>query len=304
VSWKAAIGWGLGAAAIAGCVLLYRACDAARTGDPASATLVDGKDGPELLVMNVLEDDDSADQSQVTAIDARTGATLGSRRFDQSSGSCWDAVPGRLWCDFGRLALHDARTLETVLAFDDAVAHAQLGRPMSDQWATDGAHAWLQLDDGRVARLDAATLAVAIDDAPPDHANMTTSAQASNNVETTSEIDLRGKHWQIDGTTRAPIVKGGPLFLTPHFVLAGNEPLLVDGDPVILYSTSLDQSRDRPQLARISDSGAAVWSVELGGEVQLVAHVADSIVVATGATDHRALAIDARTGAVRWSYSQ
>jgi hypothetical protein len=302
VNWKAAVGWVLGAAAIGGFVLLYERCDAERVGDPTSATLLDGKDGPEVLLVNLLSNDEDPDTTQATVLDARTGAVIGGRRLDRGGAeSCWNATPGRVWCDFGRLAVHDARTLDTVLAFDDAIAKGQLGHSM-DSYSTSGAGAWMQLDDGRVAHLDASTLAVDVVDRAPDGAS--NNHGASESVETSSSIDIGGAHWTIDGGPRVAIVKGGPQFLQPRFVLANNEPLVVERDPLILYSTSLDSQRDRAQLARIGSNGAAVWSVDLGGNVEMIAHAGDDLIIATGATDHRALAIDSRTGATRWTYSQ
>src|SRR5205823_4629920 len=83
------------------------------------------------------------------------------------------------------------------------IASARLGRPMRDQYKTDGAQAWMQLDDGRVARVDATTLAAAIDETPPDHGRLSMTIGVSRDIETGTEIDLGGARWRIGTGPRA-----------------------------------------------------------------------------------------------------
>lgn len=106
------------------------------------------------------------DRTRVTVVDVATGARVAQHLFDAGNG-CVPASPGRVWCDLGALALHDARTFARLARADALVAKAGLGRLVGQRWRVDGATATWALDDGRAALVDAATLAARVTDRVP-----------------------------------------------------------------------------------------------------------------------------------------
>lgn len=278
------------------------------------------------------------ERTRLTAVDPANGTKLATELLE-GRGGCQGASPGRLWCDAGGLAIYDARRLTALARLDDAIQKAALGRPVPGQWRAEGPRAFQLLDDGRVAALDAETLAVTRQDAvpralqrdalsgrPPSPGKI--SFQSLGSLCGAGAAVLRGlggapldpaellppgrgrkaqrprrpaapPRWAVQRGEgdRARLAKG-PVVSADSFLRP--QPLGEDDPPLFLHHSSLDPSRDALRLSRLSPDGATAWTVELGEDACEEILVGESWIVTTTSARRRALAVDPRSGALRW----
>lgn len=258
-------------------------------------------------------------RARVTVLDQATGATVARHLFDDVGG-CQAAGPGRMWCDLGPLAVHDARTLARLAPVDERITAAGLGRPLPGRWLLDGGTATWALDDGRAALVDAATLTASPADRVPAallphpltgqppppaaiRAPLTCDETAAARWSGTPTVTDGDATWAVEdrGGRAALRRKGGPApsttFLRPTLLA------VVAGAPLFLHHASLEAGRDAVSVSRLGPDGGAAWTVELRGQC-LGWHVdGTTLLVVSDRADRRALAIDGATGAVRWTWS-
>jgi len=248
-------------------------------------------------------------RTRVTIVALATGKQIAQQLVEDLDG-CRPASPGRLWCDLdGRLTLHDASTFVVLRSAEDTIAKAGLGRPMPKSWSIDGPRAHQMLDDGRVATLDAATLALTRSDVVPESLrrdlvgnskqgsiDMGSSCDAwSLNADRMMSRIKQPATWTLKSTgERAKLVKGSlsssQTYLQPG-ILAGDPPIFV-------HRATLDGPI---QLSRLRADGTNGWTVELlAKDCEQVALVGSTFVMTTTGAKRRAVALDADSGAVRW----
>jgi hypothetical protein len=261
-------------------------------GAPQDALLVETPKGPVLVV------DDRAHGarergSRLIAVDARDGMRLATRIESSPQLVCIPARLGRLWCRLDRLRLVDAATLSDVAVVGDTVK--ALGRAAGDdQVALTAEAAWITLADGRVARLDAESLAVTESGPAKPEARMLSVV-----VPTRSSCDLQTMSTLAAAPGRPPALLNPQVLVTDR--RTGKAPIVDSPDTnLVQHDSSLETTAAKTLLSRIDATGKAVWTVELGGPCQLATVVGTSLVVATTNGVQRARAIDLATGAVVW----
>lgn len=273
---------------------------------------------------------------RVTVVDVATGTKLLTRVME-AGGACAAATAGRVWCDFEQLGLYDARTLARVVRVDEAITKAAVGRQVPKLWRVEGTKAMQLLDDGRVAILDAATLAVTTSDQVPKelrrdpimgrdpspgaigrHAIGSLCVEGPGSrlgVDTSVRSEdfyppgARKKRpapsprpvvWTVEAAAsdRAHVVRG-----TSRSADSFLRPRVLgtDDPPYLLHHSSLDASQDGLRLSRLAPAGTTAWTVELGSPRCEDLQRGAAWIVTTENAKRRALAIDPQTGAVRWT---
>lgn len=255
-------------------------------------------------------------KTRAIVVDAATGA----KRFTtiiEAVGTCEAASPGRMWCDFGKLALYDARTVSEVITVEGAIARAAVGRPVPSRWRVDGARATQLLDDGRVAVLDATTLLVTREEKVPPSLrplplgmkpSPSTLTPAASSICTSFDASdfLSSKNkpaWRLErGEGERARVRNGKRASTDTFL----RPRVVGSDdpPLLFHHTSLDPARDSLQLSRLTPSATLAWTVDVRRpNCENAGAVGALFVITTDSPQRRALGIDPSAGAVRWELS-
>jgi hypothetical protein len=280
-----------------GWFLLQRSCHRAQTGEPIGLVIT----GSSILLIDRLpEGEHQSEEIRIDVHDLASGERTGRRFFDHVGG-CTPATADRVWCRLDVLGLYDARTLDKVVGVGDAIAEAKLGAPVPEKWRVDGPLLYHLLDDGRVASIDAASLAVTYATAPgalDAHLGGFDVGRCATDEALRALPGARpkkGKPKPVD-----PAAK--PAFIEPRPLLDSRtlEPLLAGGDMVILHRSSADPQKAAAQMSRVDRAGKAVWTADLG-ECAAATAIGDAIVVATGRGRHRAIAIDPERGGLRWT---
>lgn len=267
-------------------------------GAPVEAMVVDSPAGP-VLVVNDSGNRAREQWARLTAVDAKEGKRLATRVERTKQIGCTPARGGRLWCRLSRLVLVDARTLADVTDVASAITKAGLASPLADQVTLTDDAAFATLANGRIARLDASTLAVTEVKAAG------TATPLSSGCDLQTELnDLRFS----EGTLRKVFARGGiPLptaaeLLRPRFLATDSRtraPLSLGADVLVHHDSSLDASATT-LLSRTQSAGTLRWTAELGGPCQIATLVDQSLVVATTNGARRARSLDLATGAIRW----
>ncbi len=273
---------------------------------------------------------------RVTVVDAATGSKLLTRVME-AGGACAAASGGRIWCDFEQPGLYDAKTMTRVVRADEAIAKANLGRQVPKLWRVEGSRLLQLLDDGRVAILDAATLAVTASDQVPKelrrdpivghdpapgalrrHAigslcvegpgsslGLDTSVRGEDFFppgarKKKSTAPARPVTWTVEAgqSDRAHVVRGKSRSADSFL---RPRVLGAEDPPYVLHHSSLDAQRDGLQLSRLAPAGTTAWTVELGSPRCEDLQRGATWIVTTENAKRRALAIDPETGAVRWT---
>jgi hypothetical protein len=314
-------------------------------GKPRDSVIQDGV----VLVLDDVDITDTLKRDDHTPEEEWTRAKLRVTVLDPASGKqllqtlvescdvcrCQPAAPGKLWCDIEGLALYETKTFKKLTTLEDAVTKAGVGKPMPKLWQIEGAIAAQLLSDGRVARLDANTLAVTrSDDVPPKlrkdpsmlkdpqkgtiemlgdtackSAILSAKAQLGAGPGVTAADFAPGAKkkptpagpasWTVRSNgQRATIVKGTTTSADSYLqpgLLGAFDP------PVVLHHSSVDTKADAVRLSRLRADGTNAWTVDLKApDCEHAAVVGGILVVTTTGTDRRAVGIDPESGAVRW----
>jgi hypothetical protein len=221
--------------------------------------------------------------------------------FDHGNVMCTAAGAARLWCQRTELDLLDARTLASVGG--ETLRREHLATPSHGLAITPDA-AWIVRDDGRIARVDATSLAVTEARALPDTSTRPTDTMSC--AEPT-EATVGGVSLAFGpGPRRALTVNGkasSTTLLEPRFVIGPTRDVMVAGGAVFVdHAASLDSTAHH-QLSRVDASGQVVWTADIVGGCELAALQGDTLVVTSKSGARRARALDVATGAVRWQLS-
>ncbi len=274
---KLLVGGLVGIAFVTTTILLVRRQENKRAsgpGSPEDAWWVEGPGGSTLVVDDRLSARRFNGQ-RLAAIDVATGKRLATRVLDRSGADCEPVLAGRLWCQFTNVELVDARTLATVSTLDATLRGANLSSAVPPRVVITPEAAYAVISDGRVARIDTASLTVTTVDTAPEGAVLSLMSptrarcKLADDVKTTSKL-LEPK--QLADVAQATVVQ---------------------------HVTSLDATA-RTMLARIDAAGATTWDVE-GGPCQLARENGGTLVVATTNPRRRAYAVDLTSGAVSWT---
>lgn len=90
------------------------------------------------------------------------------------------------------------------------------------------------------------------------------------------------------------------------FLAARRAPVMVDGDALLVHLHAFaahppDEGR-QSWVSRIDRRGLPVWSYRLAGGCQLATLHGELLVLAVKAGEHRAVALDVKTGVPRWQF--
>lgn len=262
-------------------VLVTQKCQAGKRANgaagPEDAWWIDAPAGPTLVVSDRITASRSRGQ-RLVAVDVATGKRLATRVLKQEGAACSPANGGRLWCRFTNVELVDARTLATVSTLESALRTAGMPAAAGEVTALSDA-AYAVTTDGRIARIDTASLAVTTVPTAPTHA-----ASLSITYPTHASCALADDSLRPTATT----------LLEPRFIALG-QVILAE------HVTSLDAATARIKLARLDAKGLPAWDVEVGGRCQLVRENSGALVIATTNGRRRAHAIDLANGTVRWT---
>ena len=260
-------------------------------------------------------------RSRVTVLDAGTGTQVAQHLFDGDGlgHGCVAATAERMWCDLGPFAVHDAHTFARVATIAETVAAAGVGKPVPDRWHVEGDKAYWLLDDGRAAVVEAATLAVHVEDkAPPEllpHP-ITGTAPNESGLVVAPSCDPRGDSLLAE---RGQAHRRQGHLVDPaaqRAALRGDQEGRTGADRDVLATGAADRARRRaadpaPRLdgrgqgsrsvSRLGPDGAAAWTVELQAPCETWRLDGDNLVVTTNDFRGRVVSVDADDGKVRWS---
>ena len=294
--------------ALSGCAR----CGDRREGRPMAVFVMPTAEGSSLVMIDSLSG--KGQSKRLIAVDVATGRETGLRTFGDAWGTpqCAPASPGRMWCEFQRLALHDARTLATIAHAGDLIARSGLGRPAPDRdYIGVGGEAVIVLEDGRKARIDPVTLTVALD---PD-AITGDWPWASADCGHWGSVEIAGVTLSFGDGERSPLlVDGAPTgldFLQPTMLADGRNCPGCGGTPIafgfavaiVRHDSLLDRDRAHLLLTGIDVRGEKQWDLDLGRVSCHTATIEQGILIVTTYSESpRAFGIDPSTGVVRWRY--
>lgn len=238
-----------------------------------------------------------SERSRLVAVDGKTGQRLATRVFDRGGLMCAPATSARLWCQRSELDLLDARTLASV---DNGTLRRE-GLATAHGLALTQDAAWIVRADGRVARVDATTLAVTEGKALPDS---TVTLSAAEQCRGPTEATLGRKALAFgSGPRRALTIDGkesATTFLEPHFARTAAGTVLTLPDSLLVeHNQSLDNLAHH-QLSRVDATGRLLWTTDIVGRCELAVVDGTALIVAAGSGKQRASALDVATGTVRW----
>ena len=273
---------------------------------------------------------ESADtyEGRLDVVDAKTGARL-ARAVRVDAGDCLPADRGRIWCDERTseprqrsLVLRDLATLK-VVASDEQLRRAV---PALEK-GIEGTRQQLFVDAGvmMVGVNDGTTWAIDPAKCPACEAHETEITDRrprfgfgqGPSATLAGEGDLgfagRGKQSmvrRVNGNQDTPI--GTSTFLDPSFLGDGDttdshgKVMMLEGRVrLVVHADTLDRSNAKVSLSAVDETGASRWTTELGkGRVLRAWHLADPdlVIVAMQADESWVLAIDAKTGQIRWRF--
>ena len=115
-------------------------------------------------------------------------------------------------------------------------------------------------------------------------------------------IATRGTWMIVELGGRSQVLRQGTTtsasFLSPGIVG------FVDDTPVIVHHAAVEPGRDHALVSRLGGGGGEpAWTVPLGGACVAAAVLGPRVVVVSDDPARRAVALDAATGAVAWSYA-
>ncbi len=241
---------------------------------------------------------------RLTAIDAATGVQLAVDVTDHQK--CW-AGGTRVWCldEYRRLVLLDPHTLETVATAEKLVAAAKLAKPIDRYDGGIGDDVVVHLSDGRGARISGTTLEVTVLETIPWQQHQIDKTECDDTDQfqqgsTTLKLDSGGTRSSLRSDPPPPAESATPRGPALTFLDGGflsTWPRM----PIVVHRASIGG----PQiLTRVDDISRAAWTVPLEGTCRYAQVIDSTLIVATSNPGRRAIALDATTGAVRWTFGR
>jgi hypothetical protein len=269
-----------------------------------------------------------AQANRVIALDVATGKQLGTHVFDQAVVQtdrlqCWPGANGHVPCLEGdKLYILELAALDKTIAVADLAK--SLGRTVDRRFSLSATDLIVALDDGRGARVDLATLAVSAttgngtsvhDSVIASSARCASHATVSVGAKTIGFVDGPlaavvpiDPHAVTDPFGYGPsagkpaklaeVPADAARFLKPAFLDLGAVP------PVFVYHRAKLDARtsDPAKLTRLDDKLHVLWTADVGGDCQVARLDHGTIVIAGTSPKLRAVAVDAATGAVKWTF--
>lgn len=298
----------IGLVALGGCAR----CGDRREGRPMAVYVMPAGDGSSLVMIDSLSG--KGQSKRLIAVDVATGRETGLRTFGKAWGTprCAPASPGRMWCKFQRLALHDARTLATIAHAGDLIAKSGLGRPAPDRDSIGvGGEAVIVLEDGRKVRIDPLTLTVALD----PQAITGDWPWASSDCGHWGSVEIAGVTLSFGAGERSPLLVDGVAtgldFLQPSMLAdgrncpgCGGTPMALErGVAIVRHDSLLDGDRAHLLLTGVDGRGEKLWDLDLGRLRCHTATIEQGILIVTTYNESpRAFGIDPSTGTLRWRF--
>ncbi len=333
--------WGIATVALVGVLiaaLYFREKSIDETGRSRLVTahrfaLPDGR--PVLLLVESVRHPggESADtyEGRLDVVDAKSGARL-ARAVRVDAGDCVPADRGHIWCDERvvepprdrQLVLRDLATLKVIASAEQlnrtvpALAKGIQGSRQQVYVDPDGGIAVVPVNDGTTWAIDP-TKCPACTAREVDAKERGTGFRFGGGPAATlagaGELGFAGRGKQAmvrrkNGNQDTPI--GTSTFLDPSFLGDGDTTdahgtvMLLEGNSrLVVHADTLDTANATLLLSAVDETGNSRWKAELGkGRVLRAWHLADPdlVIVAMQAEESWVLAIDARTGQIRWRF--
>lgn len=308
-------------------------------GAPVAAHRMTTSDGKPVVV--VVEDvvhgsDDGPDFShgRVDVFDAVTGDRV-ARAIRVEARDCLPGAADRIWCNERSeknqsertLVERDLRSLKVTTSeaqFAASVPASSLGisaRSDVGTVARDGSAVYFRTNDGSDWRLPAGQSR-----AVPGAADDVGRAFGRTQPGKIDDVTVDGRTYEFAGPSRKLIAirgisgrsertMGSKTFLEPGFLVDSDteaeertKALVLDGNVVfVVYEDSLDRRAANTMLSAVDTAGTVRWTTQIGKGTILAAwrvhQLPESIVVAVRADQGWLMALDPKTGLVRWRSS-